>query len=225
MIELASVGFNFGARTVLRDVSAELAPGSFHFLTGPSGSGKTTFLRLCTSMLLPSSGYVQLFGRDTRGLTPDEVAALRRRLGIVRQEPDFLPHLTLAENILLPVRLSRRSVKASMQDLNDLLSWVDLSEVAGSFPSEVSGGELSRAALARAIITDPDIIVADEPTGNLDADMATRLIQLMVQLNKMGKTCVVATHDMNMVRAVKTMVKTRVLRLRNHSLEVAGSDL
>ena len=225
VIELADAGFRYGGRTVFEGVSAELSPGSFHFLTGPSGSGKTTFLRLCTSMLLPTSGYVQLFGRDTRGLTHDEIAAMRRRMGIVRQEADFLPHLTLAENIQLPVRLSKRSVKASTNDLDELLGWVGLTEVAHAYPYEVSGGEQSRAALARAVISDPDMIVADEPTGNVDAEMAKKLVYLLVQLNKMGKTCIVATHDMNMVRMVKPLVQTRVLRLKNQKLDIAGADL
>lgn len=225
MLEFSEAGIDFGMRRILRDVTVEMAPGSFHFLTGPSGSGKTTFLRMCTGFLLPSAGAVQIFGRDSRGLTQNEMAAMRRRVGIVRQEADFLPHLTLAENILLPVRLSQRSIKASVEDMYDLLGWVGLTEQADAYPAEVSGGEMARAALARAIIADPEMIVADEPTGNVDSEMAEKLIRLMVQLNKMGKTFVVATHDMNMVRMVKPMTKTRVLRIRNKMLEVAGADL
>ena len=225
MIEFGEVSFAYGGNIVLRNLSVTLQTGSFHFLTGPSGAGKSTFLRLCTASLMPNSGFVQLFGRDTRGLTRDEVAALRQRLGVVDQSTQFVDHLTIAENILLPVQISHRSQTATRDDLQDLMDWVEISDIADALPSQVSGGELARASLARAVITAPDIILADEPTGNVDADMAERLVQLMVQLNRMGKTFVIATHDLSLVRLVKSQVETRILRIKNKTLDLGAMPL
>ncbi|MEM9716552.1 MAG: ATP-binding cassette domain-containing protein [Pseudomonadota bacterium] len=225
MIELTSAGVDFGGRQILSNLSIDIQPGSFHFLTGPSGAGKSSFLKLCSGALMPSAGLVQVFGRDTRGLERDEIAAMRRRIGFVQQESDFLDHLTITENVLLPVRLSKRSNAAGLEDAKDLMNWVGLSEVADAYPYEVSGGEKARAALARAVITDPEIILADEPTGKVDWDMSQKLIQLMVQLNKMGKTFVIATHDIAMIRSVKPLTRTRVLRIKDKTLEIAGADL
>ncbi|MEO0342891.1 MAG: ATP-binding cassette domain-containing protein [Pseudomonadota bacterium] len=225
MIEINAASFDYGGRRIFSDLELSIEPGSFHFLTGPSGSGKSTFLKLVYAALLPSKGSVHVFGRDTRGLERDELAALRRRIGIVQQEGEFLDHLTMSQNILLPVQLAKRSNSASVSDLADLLHWVGLADVMDAYPSEISGGERARAALARAIITGPELIIADEPTGNVDWEMAQRLVQLMVQLNKMEKTFIVATHDIGLIRSVKSMAKTRTLRLKNKQLDIAGADL
>jgi len=223
VIELEGVSQSYGGGELLSDISLKLAPGSFHFLTGPSGAGKTTMLKLCYADLLPTAGRVTLFGQDVRELSRDDVAEARRRIGVVHQDCQFLDHLSLAENIVLPLTVSGR--EAGMADLKDLMGWVGLSAQAKALPPSLSGGERQRAALARAIITSPDVILADEPTGNLDWDMSLRLLTLLAELNRMGKTILIATHDMNLIRTAKSQVQARVLRIKDRRLQLAGADL
>lgn len=223
MIELEGVSQSYGGGELLSGISLRLAPGSFHFLTGPSGAGKTTMLKLCYADLLPTSGRVTLFGQDVRELSRDGVAEARRRIGVVHQDCQFLDHLSLAENIVLPLTVSGR--EAGMADLKDLMGWVGLAAQANALPPSLSGGERQRAALARAIITSPDVILADEPTGNLDWDMSLRLLTLLAELNRMGKTILIATHDMNLIRTAKSQVQARVLRIKDRRLQLAGADL
>ena len=223
MIAFQNVAYGYGGGELLSDVSLRLAPGSFHFLTGPSGSGKSTFLKLCYAELLPTSGEVTLFDRDVRSLSRDDVALTRRRLGVVHQDCQFLDHLSVAANVALPMAVA--GYPDQPQDLSDLLAWVGLGQHAGALPPSLSGGERQRAALARAVITAPDVILADEPTGNVDWEMSLRLLTLLVELNKMGKTILVATHDMNLIRSAKAQVAARVLRIRNRRIQLAGADL
>ena len=225
MIDLENVAYSYGGGELLSDISLKLAPGSFHFLTGPSGSGKTTLMKLCYGALLPTSGYVRLFDTDVRALTRDDVAMLRRRVGVVHQDCQFLDHLPVSENIALPLHVSGRSRETQSADLDDLLQWVGLTERAGALPPELSGGERQRAALARAVIMSPDVILADEPTGNVDWDMSQRLLRLLIELNRMGKTVLVATHDLSLIRATKAHVQVRVLRIANRRIQLAGADL
>ncbi len=222
MIAFENVAYNYGGGELLSEVSLRLAPGSFHFLTGPSGAGKTTLLKLCYADLLPTAGHVTLFERDARSLSRDEVALTRRRIGVVHQDVQFLDHLPIAANVMLPLTVSGRAGTAS--DLTDLLGWVGLG-LADARPPSLSGGERQRAALARAVIMGPDVILADEPTGNLDWEMSLRLLTLLTELNRMGKTILVATHDLNLIRTAKTRIATRVLRIRNRRIEQAGADL
>ena len=223
MIAFQNVAYGYGGGELLSDISLRLAPGSFHFLTGPSGSGKSTFLKLCYAELLPTMGEVTLFDRDVRSLSRDDVALTRRRLGVVHQDCQFLDHLTVAANVGLPMAVA--GYPDQPQDLSDLLAWVGLGQHAGALPPSLSGGERQRAALARAVITAPDVILADEPTGNVDWEMSLRLLTLLVELNKMGKTILVATHDMNLIRSAKAQVAARVLRIRNRRIQLAGADL
>lgn len=223
MIAFDSAAYNYGGGELLSEVSLRLAPGSFHFLTGPSGAGKSTFLKLCYAELLPTAGRVTLFDRDVRSLSRDEVALTRRRIGVVHQDCQFLDHLPLAANVTLPLTVAGRTGAA--QDLTDLLGWVGLGQLAGALPPSLSGGERQRAALARAVIMGPDVILADEPTGNVDWDMSLRLLTLLVELNRMGKTILVATHDLNLIRQAKSQVAARVLRISKRRIQLAGADL
>lgn len=224
MIDLDNVAYSYGGAELFSGVTLTLEPGSFHFLTGPSGAGKTTLLKLCYGALLATSGQVRLFDADARAMDRDTVALMRRRIGVVHQDCQFLDHLSLAENIALPLTVSGREGEAAA-NLGDLLAWVGLTQQSGQTPPELSGGERQRAALARAVIMSPDVIIADEPTGNVDWEMSQRLLTLLIELNRMGKTVLIATHDMNLIRAAKTQVSTRVLRLRDRQLQMAGVEL
>lgn len=223
MIVFDNVAYNYGGGELLSEVTLRLAPGSFHFLTGPSGAGKTTLLKLAYGELLPTAGRVTLFDRDLRSLSRDDVAMARRRIGVVHQDCQFLDHLPLATNVLLPLTVAGRPTDP--RDLTDLLTWVGLGGLGDALPPQLSGGERQRAALARAIIMGPDVILADEPTGNLDWDMSLRLLTLLVELNRLGKTILIATHDLNLIRQAKAQVAARVLRIKNRRLQLAGADL
>ena len=223
MIELDKVAYSYGGAELFSGVDLSLAPGSFHFLTGPSGAGKTTLLKLCYGELTATAGQVRLFGEDARTMDRDAIAQVRRRVGVVHQDCQFLDHLSVAENIALPLAVSGRGT--GEDDFRDLLSWVGLTQQSGQLPPQLSGGERQRAALARAVIMSPEVILADEPTGNIDWEMSQKLLTLLVELNKMGKTVLIATHDLTLIRAAKAQVQARVLRLKDRRLQTAGVDL
>ena len=225
MIELDGIAMGYGRDTLFDGVTLTLQPGSFHFLTGPSGAGKSTFLKLCYLELAPTGGEVRLFGEPTAGLDRDRVSVVRRRIGVVHQNCRFLDHLTMAENVALPLTVTGQDALAHADDLADLLAWVGLDGQADAHPPELSWGERQRAALARAVITSPDLVFADEPTGNVDWDMSLRLMTLLAELNRMGKTVLMATHDLGLIRHAKTLVDARVLRIAGRRVEVAGADL
>lgn len=225
MIELSGVSYSYGDRRLFSDITLALQPGSFHFLTGPSGTGKTTLLKLCYLDLSPEIGEISVFGDDASTLDRDGVAKVRQRIGVVHQDCQFLDHLSVAENIALPLRVAGTSPINEADNLRELMAWVGLSGHGAAQPAQLSGGERQRAALARAVMMAPDIILADEPTGNVDWDMSTRLLGLLVELNRMGKTVLIATHDLNLIRQAKAQVQARVLRIRDGKLQLAGSDL
>lgn len=224
MIELDSVAMGYGGRTLFEDVSLTLPEGSFHFVTGPSGAGKTTLLKLFSLELGVSSGRLRLLGQDVTRLDRNSIARMRRRVGVVHQDSRFVDHLSVEENALLPLAVSGRT-PTSKDDLSDLLGWVGLTEVAAQKPPELSGGERQRLALARALMLSPEILLADEPTGNVDWEMSLKLLDLLIELNRLGKTVLCATHDLNLIRHVKSKVASRVLRIKDAKVMQAGAGL
>lgn len=197
MIRFENVGLRYGmGPEVLRDISFHVEPGSFHFLTGPSGAGKTSLLRLLFLSLRPTRGLITMFGQDVVSISRDSVPGLRTRIGVVFQDFRLLDHLSTYDNIALPLRVSGRAENSYRNDVVELLKWVDLGKRMGSLPPVLSGGEKQRAAIARAVIGQPELLLADEPTGNVDPKMAKRLLRLFIELNRLGTTVIIATHDL-----------------------------
>jgi cell division transport system ATP-binding protein len=181
---------------ILRDLTFSIEPQSFQFLTGPSGAGKTTLLRLILLSLKPTRGMINLFGRDSTILTKDDITGLRRRIGVVFQDFRLLDHLTTYENVALPLRVQGRDETSYRAEVVELLRWVGLGERMHVLPPVLSGGEKQRAAIARALIVRPELLLADEPTGNVDPGLARRLLRLFIELHKSGTSVVIATHDL-----------------------------
>jgi cell division transport system ATP-binding protein len=204
MIRLQNVALRYGrGPEILRGVSFDLRPGSFHFLTGPSGAGKTTLLRLMLMEIQPTVGQVSLFAQDVSRINPARRAQLRRRIGIVFQDFRLLDHMTTWDNVALPLRVLGKREDDYREDVTDLLQWVGLGDRMYAFPSVLSGGEKQRAAIARAVIGKPELLLADEPTGNVDPQMARRLLRLFIELNRLGTSVVIATHDHQLMRQFK----------------------
>jgi cell division transport system ATP-binding protein len=204
MIRLQNVALRYGrGPEVLKGVNFDLRPGSFHFLTGPSGAGKTTLLRLMLMEIQPTIGQVALFSQDVSRITPSKRAQLRRRIGIVFQDFRLLDHMTTWDNVALPLRVLGKREDDYREDVTDLLQWVGLGDRMYAFPSVLSGGEKQRAAIARAVIGKPELLLADEPTGNVDPQMARRLLRLFIELNRLGTSVVIATHDHQLMRQFK----------------------
>ncbi len=185
---------------ILKNINFHLPAGSFHFLTGPSGAGKTTLLRLLFMSLYPTRGRIYLFRRNISGVDTTTQAELRRRIGIVFQDFRLLDHLTTFENVALPLRVMGRNVSEYREDVTELLKWVGLGARMHAYPHVLSGGEKQRAAIARAVIGKPELLLADEPTGNVDPRMANRLLRLFVELNHLGTSVIIATHDHQLIK-------------------------
>ncbi|NBC19450.1 MAG: cell division ATP-binding protein FtsE [Alphaproteobacteria bacterium] len=207
-VRLDNVALRYdSAEDVLSGVDLILKPGSFTFLTGPSGAGKTSLLKLLYLALPPSRGDVSLLGRRVSALKRDQISALRRRIGVVFQEFRLLDHLTAYENAALPLRVQGLRASDYRADVEELLRWVGLGPRIDANPPQLSGGEQQRVAIARALVNKPDLLIADEPTGNVDPEMGSRLLRLFGELNRrLGTTVLIATHDLTLIREMNAPV-------------------
>ena len=203
MIRFENVGLRYGmGPEILRDVSFHIPPRSFQFLTGPSGAGKTSLMRLLFMALKPTRGLINIFGRDVARLNHAEIPLLRRRIGIVFQDFRLLDHMTTYENVALPLRVRGKEEATYRHEVEELLHWVGLGDRMNVLPPVLSGGEKQRAAIARALIDQPELLLADEPTGNVDPPLAKRLLRLFTELNRSGTAVIIATHDLSLMEQV-----------------------
>ena len=200
MIRFENVGMRYGAGPeVLRDLSFELPEGSLTVLTGPSGAGKTTLLKLISLAERPTRGTISMFGRELGATPRAEWPALRRRIGVVFQDFRLLDHLTAYENVALPLRILGKPEREWRNDVEEIVNWVGLGERMHARPPTLSGGEKQRVAIARAVVSRPPLLIADEPTGSVDPDMGARLMRLFVELNRLGTSVLIATHDRGLI--------------------------
>ncbi|MBW8783231.1 MAG: cell division ATP-binding protein FtsE [Novosphingobium sp.] len=203
IVQFDNVGLRYGTdREVLSDLSFTLFPGSFYFLTGASGAGKTSLLKLLYLAQRPSRGMIRMFGTDAITLRRERLPGFRRRFGVVFQDFRLVPHLSVFDNVALPLRVAGVAERELERPVADMLDWVGLADRLQSRPATLSGGEQQRVAIARAVIGRPEMLVADEPTGNVDPEMALKLLRLFEALNRLGTTVVVATHDVHLLRKV-----------------------
>lgn len=221
MVRFENVGLRYGSGPeVLQDISFHIAPGSFHFLTGPSGAGKSSLLKLMYLALQPTRGRVELFGENLRRISRRRLPGLRRRIGVVFQDFRLLDHLSVFDNVALPLRIAEQPEPRTRSNVGELLDWVGLGARLDDSPRVLSGGEKQRVAIARAVITKPSLLLADEPTGNVDDRMADRLLRLFQELHKTGTSVVVATHNDRLVNRFDYPC----LHLRQHTLAPQPAD-
>jgi cell division transport system ATP-binding protein len=215
IVQFENVGLRYGmGAETLSDISFTLAAGAFYFLTGASGAGKTSLLKLLYLAQRPSRGLIRLFNEDVVTLPREGLPPLRRRIGVVFQDFRLVPHLSAFDNVALPLRVTGVDEAEIADRVGEMIAWVGLGGRASARPATLSGGEQQRVAIARAVIGQPEMLVADEPTGNVDPEMATRLLHLFDALNKFGTTVVVATHDMHLVSRVPSASIMRLERGR-----------
>jgi cell division transport system ATP-binding protein len=205
---------------ILRDVSFTLEAGSFHLLTGPSGAGKTSLLKLIYLAERPSRGAIWMFGREIAATPREELPSLRRRIGVVFQDFRLLDHLTVFENVALPRRVTGELEAQYRAEVEELLSWVGLGNRLNAKPATLSGGEKQRVAIARAVVAKPELLLADEPTGNVDPDIGGRIMRLFIELNRLGTSVMIATHDQRIMERVPAQ---RLFRLTEGRLTTASA--
>ncbi len=212
-----NVGIRYGqGPEILSDIKLSLSKGSFHFLTGKSGAGKTSLLSMMYLAQKPSRGTMSVFGSNINFTNRDNLAMLRRKIGVVFQDFRLLEHLSAFDNVALPLRVCGMDEREVRQRVTELLSWVELDQHMMDMTSTLSGGEKQRIAIARAVINRPELLLADEPTGNVDNDIAPKLMKLFVELNKLGTTVVIATHSEKLI----TDFKYPILHLQNRALHI-----
>lgn len=200
IVRFDDVSMRYGrAPETLKDLTFALAPGSFHFLTGPSGAGKSSLLKLIYLAAKPSKGLLHLFGQEVSAVAPKDQPHLRRRIGVTYQDFRLLDHLSAFDNAALPLRIAGQKPDSYRNDVAELLAWVGLRDRMHARPATLAGGEKQRLAIARAVVGRPEILLADEPTGNVDHDMGLKILRLFVELNRLGATIVIATHDQDLV--------------------------
>ncbi len=221
MIRFENVGMRYGmGPEVLRDINLHLKPGSFHFLTGPTGAGKSSLLKLLALSHRPSRGLLSLFDQEVSTLGRKELPSFRRKIGVVFQEFRLLDHLSTLDNVALPLRIAGADENQVRKHVAELLDWVGLGTQIDAKPPTLSGGEKQRVAIARAVINRPQLLIADEPTGSMDPDMGLRLMHLFQELNKIGTTVVIATHDIGLIRKFSNPV----MYLKDSTLHLSQSD-
>jgi len=222
IVEFGSVGLRYGTGAeVLRDLDFRLVEGGFYFLTGPSGAGKTSLLKLLYLAQRPTRGRMSIFGEELSGKPREELPAYRRRIGVVFQDFRLIRHLSAFDNVALPLRIAGATDEEIEGPVREMLAWVGLADRASARPPTLSGGEQQRVAIARAVITRPQIIIADEPTGNVDAAMAERILHLLTAMNRHGTTVIVATHDLGLIAATPG---AQLIRLENgHLVDPTGA--
>lgn len=229
MIRFQDVSLRYGAGPEILDrVSLDLAPGSFHFVIGASGAGKSSLLKMMYLAHRPTSGRISLFGRDVSSLSRHDAALLRRRIGVVFQDFRLLDHLSTLENVALPLKVSGQRSEEIRKDVVELLTWVGLADHLDAKPATLSGGQQQRVAIARAVVSRPSLLLADEPTGNVDNRIAERLLYLFEELNKRGTTIVVATHNEALISRFRYPVVRLVrgeVRLEHAETLIRTSDM
>jgi cell division transport system ATP-binding protein len=222
MVRLDGVGLRYGRHEgpdILHDLNFAIPQGGFRWLLGASGAGKTSLLRLLTLAVRPTAGRLEVLGTEVQNARRADLPRLRRRIGVVYQDFRLLPHLSAFDNVALPLRLAGRPEGQVRADVEEMLRWVTLTRRARALPAELSGGEQQRVAIARAVIGRPALLLADEPTGNLDDAQAERLMQLLQELNRLGTTVVVATHSQSLV----AQYPARALMLEDGRLVLDGT--
>jgi cell division transport system ATP-binding protein len=222
VVRFENVGMRYGlGPEVLRDISFSLEPGALHLLTGPSGAGKTSLLKLIYLAERPSRGMISMFGRDTGSMQREDLPPLRRRIGVVFQDFRLLDHLTVLENVALPRRVMGQTEAQYHADVEELLAWVGLGNRLNAKPPTLSGGEKQRVAIARAVVAKPELLLADEPTGNVDPEIGARIMRLFIELNRLGTSVLIATHDQ---RIIERLSATKILKLSEGRLATTNES-
>ena len=204
------------SRDIFNDITLNISEGDFYCVTGSSGAGKSTFLKLLSSSLKPTSGNISFNGSNLNNIAQNKLYHIKRQIGFVFQDFRLLPHLTTYENVALPLKVQNKKEKNYKMDVVELLNWVNLEHCTHSYPNYLSGGEQQRAAIARAVITSPKLILADEPTGNVDNENTKKILSLFNEMNKLGTTVIIATHDEN----VLSQCRATIIEIENNKIKI-----